>query len=153
MQNVDFIGFLWFLPSPQLILRILNQVGYIRKQGLTLAWPFPDGICWLAQCDLTHWANKLFKRHEFCNSSVCLCVLWEQDEPVEVKQESERSHSQDISIPASIVYNDADTFAHPSVSQHSSKLSIQLFSLHVYHTLLLYRSHFLSSTDITLWFL
>ncbi|KAG7238152.1 hypothetical protein INR49_031239, partial [Caranx melampygus] len=34
-------------------------------------------------------------------------------EPVEVKQESERDNSQDVTLPISIVYNDTDTLAHP----------------------------------------
>uniref|UniRef100_A0A3B3HHZ5 Arginine and serine rich coiled-coil 1 n=2 Tax=Oryzias latipes TaxID=8090 RepID=A0A3B3HHZ5_ORYLA len=36
-------------------------------------------------------------------------------EPAEVKVESERAYSQDISLPTSIIYNDNDTLAHPSL--------------------------------------
>lgn len=36
-------------------------------------------------------------------------------EPAEVKQESESAYSQDVALPISIVYNDGDTLAHPSL--------------------------------------
>ncbi|XP_076002445.1 serine/Arginine-related protein 53-like [Genypterus blacodes] len=36
-------------------------------------------------------------------------------EPAEIKQESEMPVSLDVSFPVSIVYNDSDTLAHPSL--------------------------------------
>lgn len=59
------------------------------------------------------------------------CVfLWVQTEPSEVKQEMDRTHSQDITFPISIVYNDSDTLAHLSVSTHAGQtlsFSFRLF--------------------------
>lgn len=42
-------------------------------------------------------------------------------EPVEVKLESERADFQDITLPISIVYNDSDTLAHPSLFMDKEK--------------------------------
>lgn len=56
--------------------------------------------------------------------------LWVQTEPSEVKQETDRTHSQDITLPISIVYNDSDTLAHPNVSTHAGQtlsFSFRLF--------------------------
>lgn len=50
-----------------------------------------------------------------------------QAEAGEVKQELERSYSQDITLPTSIVYSDIDTLAHPSVSPHTGKTYMQLY--------------------------
>lgn len=52
------------------------------------------------------------------------CFL--QAEAGEVKQELERSYSQDITLPTSIVYSDIDTLAHPSVSPNTGKTYMQL---------------------------
>lgn len=42
-------------------------------------------------------------------------------EPEEVKKESEWVSSQDITLPTSIVYNDIDTLAHPSLFMDKEK--------------------------------
>lgn len=42
-------------------------------------------------------------------------------EPVEVKQESERTSSPDVTLPISIVYNDTDTLAHPNLFMDKEK--------------------------------
>lgn len=42
-------------------------------------------------------------------------------EPVEVKQEPERADSQDVTLPMSIVYNDNDTLAHPTLFMDNEK--------------------------------
>lgn len=42
-------------------------------------------------------------------------------EPVEVKQEPERADSQDVTLPISIVYNDNDTLAHPTLFMDKEK--------------------------------
>ncbi|XP_034557475.1 serine/Arginine-related protein 53-like [Notolabrus celidotus] len=42
-------------------------------------------------------------------------------EPADVKQESERLDSQDITLPISIVYNDSDTLAHASLFMDKEK--------------------------------
>lgn len=42
-------------------------------------------------------------------------------EPVEVKQESERTSSPDVTLPISIIYNDVDTLAHPSLFMDKEK--------------------------------
>lgn len=58
-----------------------------------------------------------------------------------MKLESERADFQDITLPISIVYNDSDTLAHPSVSSHKAKHSLIFFSsLLQYHTKLSYSS-------------
>lgn len=57
----------------------------------------------------------------FCLNCVFLCV---QTEPAEVKVESERSDTHDVTLPMSIIYNDNDTLAHPTVSSHLESLSL-----------------------------
>lgn len=42
-------------------------------------------------------------------------------EPAEVKQESERPYSQDVTLPLSIIYNDNETLAHPSLFMDKEK--------------------------------
>uniref|UniRef100_A0A672HS35 Arginine/serine-rich coiled-coil 1 n=1 Tax=Salarias fasciatus TaxID=181472 RepID=A0A672HS35_SALFA len=42
-------------------------------------------------------------------------------EPVEVKQESERTSSPDVTLPISIIYNDTDSLAHPSLFMDKEK--------------------------------
>ncbi|XP_018549491.1 serine/Arginine-related protein 53 isoform X1 [Lates calcarifer] len=42
-------------------------------------------------------------------------------EPAEVKQESERADSQEVTLPMSIVYYDSDTLAHPSLFMDKEK--------------------------------
>lgn len=42
-------------------------------------------------------------------------------EPVEVKLELEQTSSPDVTLPISIIYNDADTLAHPSLFMDKEK--------------------------------